>query len=164
MPVPVKLGVQFTTPEIDAIKAGIQVAIDAIKAKIILNLSTEEREELSKVGPERMPYVLKSVTEYGVMYPQFNPLAYAFADADKDLTTYGQMDEVLVKLTEANELAAELQMVAGHFTYLFMRKQYGNAESNKDENVPGAQVVYDGLKGCFEGQGPQGDDEDETNP
>ncbi len=153
MPVPVKLGLQFTTAEIDAMKAGIQVAIDTIKAKIILNLSTEEREKLSKVDDERLPFVFKSIKEYAVMYPQFNPQAYLFADADNDLSTYGQMDEVMVKLAETNELATELQMVAGHFCFKFMRKQYGIAESNKDENVPGAQVVYDGLKDCFKGQG-----------
>jgi hypothetical protein len=40
-----------------------------------------------------------------------------------------------------------------------MRKQYELAESNKDQNVPGAQTVYDALKDCFEGQGPQGGSE-----
>lgn len=155
MPVPVKLGISFTQPEVDAMKAGIQVVIDTISAKITLNLSTAEREDLSKLGNERLPYVLRSLKEFGVMYPQFNPLAYAFTDADNDFGTYGKMDEILVKLTEANELSTELQMVAGHFCYLFMRKQYDIAESNKNENVPGAQVIYDGLKDCFAGQGEQ---------
>lgn len=35
-----------------------------------------------------------------------------------------------------------------------MRNQYENAKQYKDSaNVEGAQVVYDGLKDCFEGQG-----------
>jgi len=114
MPVPVKLGIDFTPAEEASMVAGIQVVIDTIKAKITLNLSTKEREELSKVSNERVPYILRSIAEYAPMYPQFNPLAYSAADAQNDLKTYGQMDAVLTKLNEASELSTELQMVAGH--------------------------------------------------
>lgn len=134
-------------------KAGAQVIIDTIVSKIDLNLSKEEREELSKVGDKRLPYVQKSVKEYAVDYPTLNGIGYTLANADKDLDTYGRMFEVLTKLTEATERAQELQMVAGHYSYKFMRDQYDNAERYKDDNVAGAQVVYDGLKDCFEGQG-----------
>ena len=153
MPVPTKLGISFTDAEIDAMKAGIQVVIDTIASKITLNLSVKERETLSKVGDERKPFVQKSIGIYGVDYPQFNPLAYKLSDAQSDKTTYQQMEGVISKLKESNELTTELQMVAGHFAFLFMRKQYNNALANVDENVPGAQVIVDGLKGAFEGQG-----------
>lgn len=161
MPVPTKLGISFTDAEIGTMKAGIQVVIDTIKTKITLNLSVAERETLSKLGAERMPYVEKSIGIFATDYPQFNPLAYTYADVQNDGNTYGQMDQILSKLEEADELSTELQMVAGHFALLFMRKQYDVAKSNVDENVPGAQVIVDGLKGAFEGQGNFGD---EPNP
>ncbi|MCF8464755.1 MAG: hypothetical protein K9G41_07935 [Flavobacteriales bacterium] len=44
-------------------------------------------------------------------------------------------------------------MAAGHFAFEFMGDQYYNAKRYLGKNVPGAQIVYDGLKGCFEGQG-----------
>lgn len=159
MPVPTKLGISFTDAEIDAMKAGIQVVIDTITSKIVLNLSVKEREKLSKVGDERQPYVEKSIHIYGGDYPQFTPMAYNLTDAGADLTTYGQLEGVLSKITESTELATELQMVAGHFAFLFMRKQYGLALDNIDENVPGAQVIVDGLKGAFEGQGNFGEED-----
>jgi len=155
MSVPTQLGVDFTTAEVDAMKAAAQTIIDTINGKASFNMSNDEREELSKVGDERTPYVLKSVGEYGVDYPHLNGLAYPFANAQLDMDTYGSMFEVLTKLSEAMEKAEEMQMVAGHFAYKFMRDQYDNAKKYKDENVAGAQVVYDGLKGAFEGQGPQ---------
>jgi hypothetical protein len=39
--------------------------------------------------------------------------------------------------------------------YVFMRDQYVSAKRYRGNNVAGAQVVYDGLKGCFESQGRQ---------
>ena len=166
MPVPLKLGVSFTQAEIDAMKAGVQVVIDTIQSKIILNLSNQERKDLSKLSNERLPFVGRSIREYALDYPQFNPLAYAYGDVKQDFPTYSGMEAVLSKLTEATEVSTELQMVAGHFCFLFMRKQYELAETNKDQNVPGAQVIYDGLKDCFEGQGNFGDETtaDDTPP
>lgn len=155
MPIPLQLGIDFTTAEVDAMKAGAQVIIDTIVSKINLNLSNEERQSLSTVSNERIPYVLKSISEYAVDYPALNGIGYPLTDAAKDMETFGQMFEVLTKLTEATERAEELQMVAGHFSYEFMRDQYANAERYRSKNVAGAQVVYDGLKGAFEGQGPK---------
>ncbi len=54
--------------------------------------------------------------------------------------------------------------MTGHFSYLFMRKQYVNAEKNKDESVPGAQFIYKELKDCFEGQGEQNNPAPPTPP
>ncbi|MBI1287944.1 MAG: hypothetical protein GC178_10225 [Flavobacteriales bacterium] len=155
MPIPLQLGVEFTAAEVDAMKAAAQTIIDTIEGKVSFNMSNEERASLSTVSDERAPYVLKSVAEYGVDYPNLNGLAYQHDLAAKDLATYGFMFEVLTKLSEATEKVEELQMVAGHFTYKFMRDQYDNAEKYRADNVAGAQVVYDGLKGAFEGQGPQ---------
>lgn len=131
-------------------KAGAQVIIDTIVSKIDFNLSNEERKSLSALGDERLPYVLKSVTEYAVDYPTLNGIGYALTDAANDLDTYGDMFQVITKLTEATERTVELQMVVGHYAYEFMRDQYDNAERYRTKNVTGAQVVYDGLKACFE--------------
>jgi hypothetical protein len=150
MSVPLTLGITFTQAELDAMQAGVQVVIDTIAAKISFNLSNEERQQLSKVGDERFPFVERSINDYGINYPQFNPLAYTYANVQKDGSVYGQMSSLLSKIKEADEVTQELQMVAGHFCFLFMRKQYELAQSNIDQNVPGAQVVYDGLKECFE--------------
>jgi hypothetical protein len=157
MAIPTKLGVEFTPAEVDAMKAAAQVIIDTIVAKADINLSNEERKSLSKVSNERMPFVLKSIGEYAVDYPALNGIGYPLADAAKDMDTFGQMFEVITKVTEATERVVELQMVAGHFAFKFMTDQYDNAERYRDRNVAGAQVVYDGLKGAFEGQGPQND-------
>ena len=153
MPVPLKLGVSFTQVEINAMKAAAQVIIDTVQSKMIINLSTKDREELSKVADKRELYIHRSIQEYAVMYPQFNPLAYPVADATNDLHTFSNLGDVLIKIAEATEITEEMKMVAGHFDFVFMTKQYEMAQTNLDQNVPGAQIVYDGLKGAFEGQG-----------
>jgi hypothetical protein len=164
MPIPTKLGVDFTEAEIDAMKAAVQTIIDTIDAKVSFNMSSQERQDLSKVGDQRLPYVQKSINEYGIDYPKLNGLAYDHASAELDLKTYDGMFEVLTKLSEATEKAEEMQMVAGHFCYKFMRDQYDNAEKYRTENVTGAQVVYDGLKACFEGQGGTSDNPSPPSP
>lgn len=156
MPVPTSLAVEFTPAEIAAMDAAAKLINDTIKAKANFNLSDEERKNLSKVGPEREPFVSQSINTYAVQYPQLNGLAVPLADAQKDAKVYGEMQNLLSLMEQANERAVELQMVAGHFAYKFMRDQYENAEQYKDSAaVEGAQVIYDGLKDCFEGQGPQ---------
>ncbi len=108
----------------------------------------------------------RSIGEYADDYPAFNPIAYKDTDAKLDLKTYVGIDSVMSKLKEATEISTELQMVAGHFTFLFMSEQYAAAKRNKKHNVQGAQVIYDGLKDCFEGQGNFGDETtaDDTPP
>ncbi len=101
MSVPNKLGISFTQAEVDAMKAGAKVISDTIEAKIILNLSEEERKNLSKVGIERIPYVALSLNDYAINFPQFNPIAYSLADATKDGDTYFHMGDVLTLLTES---------------------------------------------------------------
>jgi hypothetical protein len=155
MAIPLQLGIPFTSAEILTMKTAIQSVTALIKSKSTFNMSTEEREELSKVGNERLPFALKSVKEYGVDYPNLNGQAYPFALADVDMDNYGQLIQVLTALAEANEVTTEFQMVAGHFCFEFMTDQYDNASKYRDKNVAGAQVVYDGLKDCFAGQGQQ---------
>lgn len=165
MSVPTELGVAFSSTEIDAMKDAANTIIDTIRGKKAINLSNDERKNLSTVGEDRIPYVTKSILEYADSYPNLNGLAYPLPSAQADLKTYGELFEVLTLLSEATEVAQEMQMVAGHYTYKFMSDQYYNAKRYLGDNVEGAQVVYDGLKGCFEGQGPQAaaDNGDDTS-
>jgi len=164
MAIPLQLGIPFTPVEISTMKTAAQSITALIKSKIIFNMSNEEREELSKVADERLPYVHKSVQDYGVTYPNLNGEAYPLMLATIDLQAFGGMEEVLTVLAEANEVVTEYQMVAGHFCFMFMNDQYDNVKKYRDKNVAGAQVVYDGLKGCFEGQGPQPEEPTPINP
>ena len=156
MPVPTTLDVTITVAEFDAMIDAAKLINNTIKAKIDFNLSNDERQSLSKVGPEREFYVGKSVNDYGVAYPHLNGLSVPHALAVKDADVNSQMNELLTWLKQATERVEELEMLSGHFAFTFMSEQYANAKAYKDKNVEGAQVVYDGLKGCFEGQGPQG--------
>lgn len=151
MPVPTSLAVEFTPAEITAMQDAAKLINDTIKAKVDMNLSEDERKTLSKVGPEREPYVSQSINTYADQYAHLNGLAVPVSNAKMDATVYGQMQNLLSLMSQATERAVELQMVAGHFAYRFMRDQYNNAKQYKDSaSVEGAQVVYDGLKDCFE--------------
>lgn len=157
MAVPLNLGISFTPTQLSDMETAAKVVNDTIKAVIDFNLNNDERETLSKMSAERGPYVLKSIGEFSNMFPQLNGLAYSATDAAADLSTYAQLEGILTLLNQSIERATELQMVAGHFCYEFMRDQYANAERYKDHgSVEGAQLVYEGLKDCFAGQGPQG--------
>jgi hypothetical protein len=150
MAIPTKLGVRFTPEEIREMKTAAQTISRLIKGKMEINLTNEERRSLSKVSDERMPYVMKSITTYAIDYPRLNGLAYDHADAAADMRTFGELFQVLTLVDEAREVTTEMQMVAGHFAFRFMRDQYINAQRYRGDNVDGAQIVYDGLKACFE--------------
>jgi hypothetical protein len=155
MPVPLKLGIQFTPAEITAMQDAAKLISDTINAKILLNLSKDERQSLSKVADERFIYVARSIQEYAAEFPNLNGIGYTVDDVLRDFDTFINLGAMVNLLAEANERVTELQMVAGHFMFEFMTDQYSNAERYKDKNVVGAQTVYDGLKGAFAGQGPQ---------
>lgn len=150
------MGISFTPAEFTAIKAAAQSVIDLLQAKIILNISNEERKSLSKVGPEREPYVDISIADYAVNIPAFNPVGWPILDATNDATFYGQLQELRTILAQGTESAEEAQMAAGHFAFQFMLGQYAVAKDNVGGNVPGAQTIVDGLEGAFEGMGYQG--------
>jgi hypothetical protein len=150
MAIPTKLGVNFTPEEVQQMKTAAQTITGIIKSKMEINLTNEERRSLSKVSDERMPYVLKSISTYAVDYPKLNGLAYQHSDAMADMKTFAELFQVLTLVEEAKEVVVEMQMVAGHFAFRFMRDQYNNAQRYRGDNVAGAQIVYDGLKACFE--------------
>lgn len=153
MALPLQLGNPFTPAEEATIDAAMQSIITIMQSKTGFNLSNPERNKLSKVGTDREPYVVRSISDYGPQYPNLNGQAYPLPLATDDLSTYAYAGKMLTGIAQMKELTEELRMVAGHFAYLFMRDQYQNAERYRSHNVAGAQVVYDGLKGCFEGQG-----------
>lgn len=157
MAIPVQYGIAFTPAEETTIITAFQSVLVILQAKANFNMTNEERGELSKVGDERLPYVLKSISDYAVQFPNLNGLAHPIALANIDLSTYGFTGTMTTTMTQLAELTEEIRMVAGHFAYAFMLDQYYNAERYRGDNVAGAQVVYDGLKGCFEGMGPQPD-------
>lgn len=164
MAIPTKFGLEFTDAELEQMRDAAQSITNIIRAKMEINLTNEERKTLSKVGDDRLPYVLKSISTYAEAYPQFTSLAYPAEDAEKDAETFGQLFQVSTLMDEANEAVTEMQMVAGHFAYRFMRDQFYNASRYLGDNVEGAQVVYDGLKDCFEVSDNQASDDPEADP
>ncbi len=155
MATPAQYGIPITPAEETAILAAIQTIRAILLTKVNFNMTNEEKQAFSTMQENRLPYVLKSISDYAVQYPHLNGLAVPVASANIDLSTYGTTGVITTGLKQLSELTQEIQIVAGHFAYKFMLQQYNNAEENLGENVEGAQVVYDGLKGCFEGQGPQ---------
>ena len=177
MAIPTELGVSFTPTEVASMKAAAKIITDLIRSKKSLNLSNDEKKgELSTVSDERAPFVIKSIADYGLAYPNLNGLAYKHDLALKDLSTFRDLFELQTAMAEANEVVDEMRLVAGHFCFKFMNDQYYNAKRYLGDDVPGAQIVYDGLKGCFEGQGsnnptqgnnpstPSSNDTDNTQP
>jgi hypothetical protein len=155
MATPAQYGIPFTPAEEAVIQAAYQSVLTILQSKVNFNMTDEERQGLSKVGMERAPYVLKSINDYAQQFVNLNGQAYPLALASVDLANYGLTSTMLTTLGLLTEITTEIQMVSGHFAFEFMRDQYENAKRYRGNNVAGAQVVYDGLKGCFEGQGPQ---------
>ena len=148
-----QFGIPFTPAEVATIQTSLQSVITILESKMNFNMSNEERKLISSVGNKREPYIMRSINTYAVQFPNLNGQAYPHSLAAIDLNNYELTNRLASPLARIEELRTEMHMVSGHFAYEFMRDQYDNAKRYRSNNVAGAQVVYDGLKDCFEGQG-----------
>jgi hypothetical protein len=153
MAIPMQFGIPFTPAEVATIQTSLQSIITIFESKMNFNMSNEERKLISSVGNKREPYIMRSINNYAVQFPNLSGQAYPHSLAAIDLNNYELTNMLASPLARIEELRTEMHMVSGHFAYEFMRDQYDNAKRYRSNNVAGAQVVYDGLKDCFEGQG-----------
>jgi len=150
MPMPTEMGLEFSAVEQAPIISGIQQAIDAIKAKKIVQLTAEERQGGQSVAEKRQPYVHKAIDNLAPAYPALQPGYLSLANAQMDLHTSEFMNTVKLMIKELDDRATDFGIAAEHHSYVYTRKLYANGKEAQPTNTPGADVVVDELSPLFE--------------
>lgn len=139
-------------------KAAIAAAIATIKSNIaeLVNLTMTEKGQLPNIDDTRYPYVRRAIKNHAVNHPELvSGFAGTLAEANNDIDLYSECNSIILELDELKEFFVDLQHVAGAEAYKWFLEYYGSTERAKDNQVPGADAVYNDLKPLFDGQGPQ---------
>lgn len=149
-----KLNITLTAPE----EAAIQGAIDALKTNLPfgINLTKQERVELSNLQDERLSFVTKIIEDYAPANPGLvSGFAGTLAEAQTDFTLYNQLRNFIGQMKSVVEMYEDTQQVAGSEDYTFSREFYASAQRGAENNVPGADAIVDDLGRLFEEQGQE---------
>lgn len=149
-----QLNITLTAAQVTA----ITTAITSLQTNLPfgLNLSAEEKVKLQNIKDKRYPYAQRTITMHAPGNPRLQPAYMTLSDATTDFTLYNQLNSIVLALQGILEMYTDTQAVAGHESYEYLKEFYNSAKRAKEQNVPGADAVYQDLKTLFEEQGGNG--------
>ena len=162
MPYNPSLNIVLGPTQLDPILADIQTAKDALGAIATVTLSNEESAHLNKVDNSRLPYVQRSVIEFGPAYTGLVSARVNTARADNLFEALVSLRNIESALQEFQDRVKDLSFNVEELLYTYTTDMYANAKRYQGD-VEGADVVMHYLSEMFEGQGNPGQEQD-TNP
>lgn len=145
-----------TPPAIDdavatALATDMQAIIDTLAA-FNINLTTEDRKEITSIGPQRTAFM---VDYFGNKndYEKLKPPFLDEGEADKHWELRGRLLNIKTKAAQMLELVDDIKLNSEHFAFQYALEGYATVQRGKDKNVPGADTFYDLLSPYFDGQG-----------
>ncbi len=157
MPMPDKMGLEFTPAEMTDLNAHFDGILTIMNNKKVVQLTAEERQGAQSASEKRLPYIQNAITTLAPNFPNLQPNFLILADADKDFNVSVQLRELAAKRNEVNDRMIDFSLASEHFAYIYMRKFYALAKEGQEVNTPGADTVVEALAPLFEGQGDQPD-------
>lgn len=140
------------TMSADSLKK-ITDAITVIKNELpyLLNLSTEDRKALLKMGDKTVAFVQKA-NEYARQNPQVVPAFLNMVEFDKDVQLILNLNKVLYPLEQLTEKIDDTTKIAGSEAYAAALVFYTAAKAAAKAGVPGMKGVVDDLAVRFPGR------------
>ncbi|MBI1289397.1 MAG: hypothetical protein GC178_17660 [Flavobacteriales bacterium] len=156
---------ESTPPALDdaaatALATDMQTVIDALAAYNV-NLTKDERQSATSVGPQRLAFILDYFNNKD-NYPTLKPPFMNEAEANGHWDVAGNLHNLLVRARQIVELVDDLKLNSEHFAYQYALEGYATVKRGKEKNVPGADTFFDLLSPNFEGQGSTATDGGDT--
>jgi len=150
MPLPA-INIIFTPDQLTAVDG----ALDALEANcpFRVNIPSGEKNDEQAMNVKRYPFVKNVIENYAPANPGLQPGFLVLADAAKDLTLYDQFTPRINRLQSILESYIDTQWLGGTEGYTYFREFYAIVERAKNNNVPGADAIYNDLKRLYEDQG-----------
>ncbi len=133
-------------------------AIEVLKAKFIpytKEATNEEKAVIAKMSDKSYAFVEKSL-ERSIHHPLLVP---SFVDMEEYQQQVAHMEQLRIleaHIRELNKAAHDTLMLVSSEVYQTSLIFYNNVKSGAKNNIPGAQSIYEELKGRFESQGQRG--------
>lgn len=137
------ISAQMSQADRDAVMA----AIATIKAKLpfLVDLSTEERKALPKMGDKSRAFVLKAM-EVATQNPDFLPRSFDLSEMQKDVQLYESLYPILMALTQLQDWVDDTCLAVGSEAYAAALQVYTYAKASGQGTGLEAAVEELGLR------------------
>ncbi len=152
---------ELTNAEIDALDDALDV-IEPLMIEKGTNLTMDDRQSLYKMKNTRYAFLVR-VMDYAANYPEFIPSYANYAKALKIFKFYLQLAPRLQRAKRIAEIFDDTVMAAGSENLKFALNYYNNSKMAKDQNVPGADSIFQDLNTFFD-LPPRPEDDNEPEP
>ena len=142
-----------TPPALDdaaatALTTDLQAIIDVLVA-FNINLTKNERQSATSVGPQRMAFMIDyfgNKNDYDSLKPPF----MKESEADDHWAVANRLMNIGTKASKVLELVEDLKLNSEHFAYQYGLEGYATVQRGKEKNVPGADTFHDLLSPYFD--------------
>jgi len=154
MPYNSSLDVTINPAQEASIIADINDAKNTLNAIATVTLSKEESDVLNGVDNIRLPFVQRTVMEFGPAYPSLVSRRITALRANNLFQTFIALRNIETHIKELADRAKDLSTNAEHLLYDYTTDMYNDSGRMRGD-LEGAEVVYEYLKQLYAGQGPQ---------
>lgn len=146
-----RLDAELTATQIEAVKG----AFDTIKENLpfLVGLTKEERMQLPKINVDNKVFTEDTIAA-GRQNAEMLPASFGTAGIEKDLRLFTELDALAVQSRQITELLEDTAMLAGSEAYVGALALYKFFGAAADSGMPGADSMFDHLKGRFTARTP----------
>lgn len=148
-PVDPNLNVDYTLAEKTSVQTDLTDAKTTIETVLglPLNLSDDERGDTPSVDEQREMYVNDAIVNLADLYPNLVGEAITAVRAKKLWSFRNNNQFLLAIVNEIRDRLVDSNINAENICLQFTQDMRAKAQRNLNRNVPGADVVWDRLKG-----------------
>ena len=137
----------FPDQDMQVYFGAIGVLQEKLKPKLV-DLSTDERIGLPKMGPKTVDFVTRTLG-YARAHPEFVPSVVDLDEFQRDLDAFHALRSLLQPLSELTDMLDDSVMLASSEAYSAALAAYQAFKSAAKLNHPGAEVIAADLSDRF---------------
>ena len=141
------LSITVTPAQDTAVNSGFQTIRTGLP--FLVNLTPEERQTSSKMGPDGFSYVTRAMS-YAAQNPQIISQWMNLAEGQKDLNAANQLRTYFQQAASLMEAIQDTMMAAGIEAKSFADDFYAAVGQARRGNVPGMDAIYEELSGFYD--------------
>lgn len=145
------INITFTPAQL----AAINTALNDLETNcpFRVNIPAGDKSDEQAMNVKRYPYTKDVIDNIAPANAILQPTFISLSDARTDLGLFDQFTPLIGRLTSILESYIDTQWLAGTEGYAYFREFFAVVERAKNNNVPGADAIYQNLKRLFEEQG-----------
>lgn len=144
-----KLSVEISQEAIKKINDSIEEILQNLPA--LINLKTEERSHLLKLGDKSLTFVTKCL-EYAIQNPSVVPAFLDVNEFKKDVEAFNNFKKIYIPLQQLTEMIEDTTMLSGNEAYSSALIFYNAVKGAVKGGVPGMKNIEDDLQKRFPGR------------